>query len=95
MTVYTGSCHCGGLAIEYKTALQPVYWPLRECQCSFCRKHAMLSTSDPNGDTAVPNGARALIELMEKVQSSASFHARRARASRHLAFTATLTQSFA
>lgn len=50
MTIYTGSCHCGGLAIEYTTALQPVDWPLRECQCSFCRKHAMLSTSDPNGE---------------------------------------------
>jgi len=35
MTMYTGGCHCGDLAIEYKTALQPGNWPLRECQCSF------------------------------------------------------------
>lgn len=53
MTIYTGGCHCGNLAIEYKTALEPDNWPLRECQCSFCRKHAMLSTSDPNGEVLI------------------------------------------
>jgi len=50
VAIYTGSCHCGDLAVEYQTALEPADWPLRECQCSFCRKHAMLSTSDPNGE---------------------------------------------
>lgn len=53
MTTYAGGCHCGDLAIEYKTALQPADWPLRECQCNFCRKHAMLSTSDPNGQALI------------------------------------------
>ena len=53
MTTYTGGCHCGDLAIEYKTALQPGDWPLRECQCSFCRKHAMLNTSDPDGKALI------------------------------------------
>ena len=48
--VHQGACHCGELIIEYRTALEPSKWPLRECQCSFCRKHAMLSTSDPDGD---------------------------------------------
>jgi hypothetical protein len=47
---YAGSCHCGDLRIEYQTTLLPAQWPLRECQCSFCRKHAMLSTSDPDGE---------------------------------------------
>jgi hypothetical protein len=50
MAIYMGACHCGDLTLEYKTALEPAEWPLRECQCSFCRKHAMLSTSDPNGE---------------------------------------------
>jgi hypothetical protein len=53
MAIYTGSCHCGDLTIEYNTALEPAEWPLRECQCSFCRKHAMLSTSDPNGEVVL------------------------------------------
>lgn len=50
---YTGACHCGDLNIEYRTDLAPADWPLRECQCSFCRKHAMLSTSDPDGEVVL------------------------------------------
>jgi hypothetical protein len=53
MVTYAGSCHCGALRIEYRTELVPTCWPLRECQCSFCRKHAMLSTSDPDGDVVL------------------------------------------
>ena len=53
MTTYFGSCHCGALRIEYRTSLEPAQWPLRECQCSFCRKHAMLSASDPDGDVVL------------------------------------------
>lgn len=47
---YTGACHCGDLTIEYRTDLASAEWSLRESQCSFCRKHAMLSTSDPDGE---------------------------------------------
>jgi hypothetical protein len=50
MATYKGTCHCGNLNIEYETGLVPADWPLRECQCTFCRKHAMLSTSDPDGE---------------------------------------------
>lgn len=53
MKTYLGACHCGDLSIEYRTALAVSDWPLRECQCSFCRKHAMLSTSDPEGEVVV------------------------------------------
>ncbi len=53
MVTYAGSCHCGALRIAYRTDLLPDRWPLRECQCSFCRKHAMLSTSDPDGDVVL------------------------------------------
>jgi hypothetical protein len=53
MTNYTGACHCGDLSIRYRTGLTPAQWPLRECQCSFCRKHAMLSTSDPDGEVVL------------------------------------------
>src|SRR5690242_17599728 len=57
MGTYTGSCHCGDITIEYHTDLEPAEWPLRECQCSFCLKHAMLSTSDPNGDVLLMIGS--------------------------------------
>jgi hypothetical protein len=51
--IHVGSCHCGAITIDYRTDLAPARWPLRECQCSFCRKHAMLSTSDPDGEVVL------------------------------------------
>jgi hypothetical protein len=33
----------------YRTALEPESWPIRACQCTFCRAHGALSTSDPQG----------------------------------------------
>jgi hypothetical protein len=46
---YQGSCHCGALTYAYETALPPQEWPIRACQCSFCRAHGARSTSDPRG----------------------------------------------
>jgi len=46
---YTGSCHCGAIAFSYWTDRAPGEWAVRACQCSFCRAHAALSTSDPAG----------------------------------------------
>jgi len=37
------------LAFDYRTALPPQHWQVRACQCSFCRRHAALSSSDPAG----------------------------------------------
>lgn len=45
----TGRCHCGNLSVEFETALSPHELPLRACQCSFCRAHGAVSTSDPAG----------------------------------------------
>jgi hypothetical protein len=46
---YLARCHCGALTARYRTALAPAAWPVRACQCSFCRSHGALSTSDPAG----------------------------------------------
>ena len=46
---YEGSCHCGAIGWTYRTALAPSRWPVRSCQCSFCRRHATRCTSDPAG----------------------------------------------
>ncbi len=48
-----GRCHCGNLSFEFETALSPGELPLRACQCSFCRSHGVLSTSDPAGSVSV------------------------------------------
>ncbi|HEY1773794.1 MAG TPA: aldehyde-activating protein [Gammaproteobacteria bacterium] len=50
---HAGSCHCGNLKLEFETALDPAALPLRACQCSFCRRHVALSTSDPAGSVRV------------------------------------------
>jgi hypothetical protein len=49
MQSYQGACHCGALSYRYGTALSTTSWPVRTCQCSFCRLHAALTTSDGAG----------------------------------------------
>jgi len=46
---YEGDCHCGAAGFVYRTAIPPERWSVRACQCSFCRRHGALSTSDPRG----------------------------------------------
>jgi heme-degrading monooxygenase HmoA len=46
---YEGGCHCGAIGFTYRTALPGARWSIRACQCSFCRLHDALSTSDPEG----------------------------------------------
>ncbi len=47
--LYRGKCHCGALGYAYTTSVDPSAWPVRSCQCSFCRRHAARCTSDPAG----------------------------------------------
>ena len=46
---YAGSCHCGNIVLAYRTSVPPSEWPIRACQCSFCRAHGAETTSDPSG----------------------------------------------
>ena len=36
-------------ASSFGTGIEPPGWSIRACQCSFCRTHDALSTSDPAG----------------------------------------------
>ena len=47
---YEGRCHCGAIGFAYRTAQPGERWSVRACQCSFCRLHDALSTSDPQGE---------------------------------------------
>jgi len=49
MKTWHGGCHCGALGFEYHTALEPAAWSVRACQCSYCRAHDGVYTSDPAG----------------------------------------------
>jgi hypothetical protein len=43
------SCHCGNLSLTLETSVDPRELPLRACACSFCRRHAARTASDPAG----------------------------------------------
>ena len=47
--IHRGGCHCGALRYALETQRPLAELPLRACQCSFCRAHGALSTSDPAG----------------------------------------------
>jgi hypothetical protein len=51
--VFRGSCHCGNIAVAFETEMNPQTIPLREDSCSFCRRHAALTTSDPKGSVVL------------------------------------------
>ena len=46
---HRGACHCGAIGFHYRTSRPPAQWSVRACQCSFCRAHGALSSSDPAG----------------------------------------------
>jgi hypothetical protein len=60
MRTYRGQCHCGALAFELRTARLPAAWPIRACQCSFCRSHGARTTSDPEASVRfiIPDESR-------------------------------------
>jgi hypothetical protein len=58
---YGGGCHCGALRVTFETALAPASLQRRACQCSFCRAHAALTTSDPDGAMRFDAEAGALV----------------------------------
>jgi hypothetical protein len=47
---FEGGCHCGAIEYTYTTTLAPPRWPVRLCQCAFCRGHGVRATSDPAGE---------------------------------------------
>jgi hypothetical protein len=45
----SGGCHCGALAVQFRTDLPIAQIEVRACQCGFCRAHGALSVTDPKG----------------------------------------------
>ena len=48
-----GSCHCGGLCIEFSTTQNLASIVPRSCDCSFCQKHGAAYISDPAGRLSI------------------------------------------
>ena len=53
MNELKGGCHCGNIAVLYKTAVAPEEASPRACQCAFCRKHNTSAVSDPQGHLTI------------------------------------------
>jgi hypothetical protein len=49
MSEFPGRCHCGAVALTFRTAREPSLWPLRRCSCSFCVRFGGTYTTDPAG----------------------------------------------
>lgn len=47
MTAYRGQCHCGATGYDYHCDVPVSDWPVRACQCRFCRDHGAQTTSMP------------------------------------------------
>ena len=47
---YEGRCHCGAIGFGYRSAIPVERWSVRACQCSFCRAHDAMTSSDPLGE---------------------------------------------
>jgi hypothetical protein len=52
---FEGRCHCGAVGFVLRTSQEPAQWTVRACQCSFCRKHAVRTTTDPSGSVTFRN----------------------------------------
>ena len=50
--ILRGGCHCGAIRVEFTTRA-PETLSVRECQCTFCRKHAARNSSDPEGHVRI------------------------------------------
>jgi hypothetical protein len=61
MAEYRARCHCGALALSFRTERPPERWPKRVCPCSFCRARGAVHTSDPAGSLAIRLAAGAAL----------------------------------
>jgi hypothetical protein len=47
--IFGGGCHCGAIRVYFAPELAPDALPLHRCGCSFCRRHAATTATDPRG----------------------------------------------
>ena len=59
MQAYYGGCHCGALRVTFETTRAPAEIQRRADQCSFCRAHAGITISDPEGAVRIDAKAEA------------------------------------
>ena len=50
---YRGGCHCGNIRVLFEVGRPAREWPVRACQCAFCRAHGARTTSDPQARLSI------------------------------------------
>lgn len=70
---FEGACHCKAIGFVYRTAHHPGEWNIRACQCNFCRAHAALTASDPQGFLEFIEHDRDVMRLYRFGQRTADF----------------------
>ena len=60
---FVGGCHCGALRVCFVPSIPPEQVPLRQCACSFCRRHGATTATDPAGRLAID-----VVDLAEAVR---------------------------
>jgi len=51
--VIKGGCHCGNISLQFRASKPFSELPIRACQCTFCRKHNVRATADPDGSLEI------------------------------------------
>jgi len=49
MAVYRGACQCGAISFHLETRVKREHWPVRMCQCDYCRSQRVGHTQPPFG----------------------------------------------
>ena len=57
---FSGSCHCGAIAMKLVFTRPAEEMQVRSCQCSFCTRQGSLTVSDPAGRAVVEIDASQL-----------------------------------
>lgn len=72
-TTFHGSCHCGGLRVEFTLSRDPAGAAPRACDCSFCRKHGAAYLSDPAGALRIVAATPGALHSYRQGSESARF----------------------
>lgn len=69
-----GRCHCGNIEYTCDWTPDPAEIPARACDCTFCRKHGNVWTSNPHASLRVHVVDPAAVSRYEFGTMTAQFH---------------------
>jgi len=69
-----GACHCGNIRFILQWPDVVVDLPVRQCTCSFCKKHSGLWTSNRNARLEATIADRSLVSMYRFGTATADFY---------------------